>query len=128
MNRLILASQSASRKALLQGAGVPFEAVSPGVDEDAVKAGLLADGATPRDIADKLAETKAVKVSGRHPEALVIGADQTMDFQGRLYDKPESMAAARVRLQQLRGHTHALHAGVVVAQAGASCRVTAAGS
>jgi septum formation protein len=115
---VILASKSAARAALLRGAGVPFETAGAGVDEAALKSGLLAEGAKPRDIADALAEAKAVKVSRVRPGALVIGADQTLDFEGRLFDKPESRAEARGRLLELRGKTHALHSGVVVARDG----------
>jgi len=112
-----LASVSASRAAVLAGAGVAFDKVSPGVDEAAVKAGLLAEGASPRDVADALAELKAVKVSLARP-GLVIGADQTLDLGGTLYDKAESLDEARERLKALRGRRHRLHAAVVVAEAG----------
>ncbi|WP_293907537.1 Maf family protein [Phenylobacterium sp.] len=115
---LILASKSAARRAVLAGAGVPHEAVVPGVDEDAVKAGLLAEGAGPREVADALAELKAIKVSRSRP-GLVIGADQTLDLDGQLYDKAETVAAARERLRILRGKTHKLHSAVVVARDGA---------
>jgi septum formation protein len=119
MTALILASKSAARSALLSGAGVPFEATGSGVDEDALKAGLLAEGFGPRDIADALAEAKAVKVSAGRPGALVIGADQTLDLDGALFDKPASMADATERLRMLRGRTHKLHSAVVVARDGA---------
>ena len=112
-----LASISSSRAAVLSGAGVAFDKVASGVDEAAVKAGLLADGAGPRDIADALAELKAVKVSLKRP-GLVIGADQTLDLGGRLYDKAESLDEARDRLKALRGQRHRLHASVVVAENG----------
>ena len=115
---IVLASKSAARRAVLAGAGVPFEAVVAGVDEDAVKASLLAEGATPRDVADALSELKAVKVSRRGPE-FVIGADQTLELDGRLYDKVETLEAARRRLRELRGRTHKLHSAVVVAKDGA---------
>jgi septum formation protein len=114
---VVLASTSASRMAVLRGAGVDFEAVSPGVDEDAAKAALLGDGAGPREVADALAELKAVRVSARR-EGLVIGADQTLDLDGALIDKPASLEEARERLLALRGRMHRLHAGVVVAQGG----------
>ena len=117
MTAVVLASTSASRMAVLRGAGVEFEAVSPGVDEDAAKAALLGDGAGPREVADALAELKAVRVSARR-EGLVIGADQTLDLDGALIDKPASLAEARERLKALRGRMHRLHAGVVVAQGG----------
>jgi septum formation protein len=96
---------------------VVFDKVSPGVDEGAVKAGLLAEGATPREVADALAELKAVKVSRARP-GLVIGADQTLDLVGVLHDKAESLDEARGRLMSLRGKRHRLHAAVVVAMDG----------
>ena len=113
---VILASTSASRRALLQGAGVAFTARSPGVDEAAAKAALLGDGLGPRDVADALAELKAIRV--RAGDALVIGADQTLDLDGELIDKAESLQEARERLLRLRGRPHKLHAAVVVAQGG----------
>jgi len=115
---IVLASTSATRIALLQAAGVPFEAIAAGVDESAVKAGLLAEGLGPRDIADALAEAKAVKVSGRRP-ALVIGADQTLELNGRLFDKASTLDEARAHLCEMRGHTHQLHCAMVVARDGA---------
>jgi nucleoside triphosphate pyrophosphatase len=115
---LILASKSAARRAVLDGAGVPYETRVAGVDEDAVKAGLLAEGAGPRDVADALAELKAIRVSRGRTE-FVIGADQTLDLDGTLYDKAETLEAARERLIALRGKTHRLHSAVVVAKEGA---------
>jgi len=114
---VILASTSAIRQAVLTGAGVDFEAVSPGVDETTIKDSLLAEGVGPRDIADALAEAKAVKVS-RRKSGLVIGADQTMDLDGKLYDKVDTVEEARERLKALRGKTHKLHCGMVVARDG----------
>lgn len=115
---LILASKSAARRAVLDGAGVRYEARVAGVDEDAVKTSLLAEGAGPRDIADALAELKAIRVSAGRPD-FVIGSDQTLDLDGQLYDKAESVEAARERLKLLRGRTHKLHSAVVVAKEGA---------
>jgi septum formation protein len=114
---VILASKSAARRAVLDGAGVPYEALVAGVDEEAVKASLLAEGAGPRDIADALAELKAIRVSRGRSE-FVIGSDQTLDLDGQLYDKAESIEAARERLKLLRGKTHKLHSAVVVAKEG----------
>lgn len=118
MTAIVLASTSAARRALLSAAGVPHEAISPGVDEDAAKASLLADRATPREVADALAELKAVRASLKRPGALTIGADQTLDLDGRLFDKAASLEAARERLGLLRGRTHLLHSAVVVARDG----------
>jgi septum formation protein len=118
VSALILASRSPTRRAVLEGAGVPFEAVGSGVDEDAAKVGLAAKRATPRQVAEALAEDKALAVSVSRPE-LVVGADQTLEFQGRLYDKVETLEDARARLKTLRGKPHQLHSAVVVAQGGA---------
>jgi septum formation protein len=89
-----------------------------GVDEDAVKAAMLAEGATPREVADALAELKAVKISRGRP-GFVVGADQTLEFEGGLYDKAETLDAARARLKLLRAKPHKLHSAVVVARDGA---------
>ncbi len=115
MTGVILASGSKARASVLAGAGVAFEVAVAGVDEGAVKAGLLAEGNGPREVADALAELKAIKVSRKRPGMLVIGADQTLDLGGALFDKAESMAEARERLAMLRGKTHKLHSAVVVA-------------
>jgi septum formation protein len=115
VTKVILASGSKARAAILAGAGVTFETAIAGVDEAAVKTGLLAEGNGPREVAEALAELKAVRVSRKHPGALVIGADQTLDLKGQLFDKAESLAEARDRLRHLRGKTHKLHSAVVVA-------------
>lgn len=115
---IILASKSAARRAVLTGAGVPFEVQVAGVDEDAVKTALLAQGNGAREIADALAELKAVRVSQKAP-GLVIGSDQTLEFEGRLYDKAVDLAEARERLKAMRGRPHRLHSAVVVARDGA---------
>ena len=114
---IVLASKSSARRAVLDGAGVPYEAASADVDEDAVKVAMLAEGANPRDIADALAELKAIKVS-RAGRQFVIGADQTLELEGALYDKAETVEGARARLQALRGKPHKLHSAVVVAKDG----------
>jgi len=116
---VILASKSATRRAVLDGAGVAYEAAGSGVEEDAAKAELLAKGASPREVAGALAERKALAVSAGRGE-LVIGADQTLEFEGRLYDKVETVAAARERLRAMRGRPHQLHSAVVVARHGAA--------
>ena len=114
---VILASTSPARRALLTAAGVPFTAQSPGVDEDAAKASLAAEGLSPRDMADALAELKALRGSNRKP-GLVIGADQTLDLEGVTLDKAPTIDAARERLLSLRGRSHKLHSAVVVASDG----------
>jgi septum formation protein len=115
---ILLASKSAARAALLAGAGVPFAVASADVDEDALKIGLKAQAASPRDIAVALARRKAVEVS-QHRTGLVIGADQTLELAGELFDKAQSVDELRTILSALRGRRHQLHAAVTVADAGA---------
>lgn len=115
---LILASGSAIRQSLLRNAGLAFETATPRVDEESVRAALLAEGAKPRDIADALAELKATKVSARHPAALVIGCDQVLDLGGILLSKPETVDEARAQLSAMRGTRHDLLSAVVICQAG----------
>jgi septum formation protein len=116
---LILASASPSRRQLLVNVGLSFEIEPSGVDEDEVTRSLLGERASPQDIATVLAEMKAVRVSQRHPAAFVIGADSTLACDGRLFDKPATLAAARRQLLALGGRMHELCSSVVVARAGA---------
>ena len=113
MTRIVLASKSASRRAILEGAGVPFEATDAGVDEAALKARHQGDAAS---LAMMLAEQKALAVDA--PGALVIGGDQVLEFAGQAYDKPRSREEARARLVQMSGGVHHLRAGLVLAQDG----------
>lgn len=116
---LILASQSASRRAMLEAAGVPFEAMAAGVDEETMKLGLRAEGVTPRNLADALAELKATKLSLRHPEDLVLGCDSTVAFDdGTMIDKAASREAQREMLLQLGGRRHRLWSAAVICERG----------
>ena len=115
--RLVLASKSAARARILRDAGVAVEIRSAGVDEAPIKADALAKGADPRRIAEILAEAKATAAS-KDALDLVIGADQTLEFEGWLFDKAESIDEARDDLKQLRGKTHQLHSAVALAQDG----------
>ena len=120
MNRpLILASASKSRANLLRAAGISVEIVPAHADEEAVKASLKAEGATAAQCAEMLAELKAVQVSQRYDNALVIGADQMLECDGVWFDKPADMAAARSHMMILRGKTHVLPTAVAVALNGA---------
>lgn len=116
---LFLASTSEIRARLLRQAGVSFEVRRGRIDEDAVRASHLAEGGSARDLADLLAELKARKISERMPEALVIGADQVLECDGRLFTKPGSPAEARDQLAALSGRTHRLHSAAVVCRDGA---------
>ncbi|WP_327753292.1 nucleoside triphosphate pyrophosphatase [Sphingobium sp. SJ10-10] len=113
---IVLASQSASRRALLEAAQVPFEALSPGVDEEAAKEALRADGLDARQLADALAELKALRVSRRVPGGLVLGCDQTLSLDdGRMIDKALDRTDAERILKLLSGRVHHLHSAAVIA-------------
>jgi septum formation protein len=116
--RLILASASPSRRQLLANAGLAFDVEPSGIDEEEMKRSLLAERASPQEIAEKLAELKALRVSGRHGSAMVVGGDSTLACNGRLFDKPPTLEAARKQLLALRGQTHELFSSVVVARSG----------
>ncbi|PJE27557.1 septum formation protein [Pseudooceanicola antarcticus] len=111
---ILLASGSEIRAELLRRAAVPFEVQKARVDEEAIQQALLAEGESPRDIADALAEAKAAKVGRKHPESFVIGCDQTCDIEGQLLGKPESPDAAREQIMLLAGRSHKLHSAAVI--------------
>lgn len=115
--RLILASRSAARRAMLTDAGVEFTLEDAGVDEAAIKTAL--SGASPTALAVELASAKALAVSRRVPDAWVLGADQTLSFDGGLVSKAGSLDEARTRLRQMRARTHHLHSGAALVRDGA---------
>ncbi len=115
---IVLASGSAARARMLQEAGIGFTVEVAAVDERAVKDSLAAETRNPARVAEVLAELKAVRVSSRHPGALVIGADQMLDCDGAWFDKPVDRQAARVQLLALRHKTHRLTSAVVAVRDG----------
>ncbi|MGL6043675.1 MAG: Maf family protein [Sandaracinobacteroides sp.] len=114
----MLASQSASRQQMLRAAGVGFEAVGPRIDETAVTEAMR--GCAVRDVADRLAELKAVKVSLLRPGKMVLGGDSMLEVeQGHWLEKPGDADGLRSQLLALRGRTHRLVSAAVVARDGA---------
>ena len=113
---IILASKSPFRAALLKNAGISFLTERAEIDERAVEAALDDTGTTPEDVALVLAEAKALDVSARHPDALVIGCDQTLSLGDEVFHKPADMEAARRHLLKLSGKTHNLNSAVVLAR------------
>ena len=111
---IILASTSEIRATLLRNANVPFETVPARVDEEAIRDALLAEDTSPRDIADALAAAKARKVSMKLPSAMVLGCDQVLEADGKMFSKPSSIDDAREQLKTLRGKTHRLLSAAVV--------------
>jgi len=116
---LILASQSASRRAMLDTAGVPYSAMSAGVDEEGMKIALRADGVDARGLADALAELKAIKLSRKYPTDFVLGCDTTVVLDdGTMIDKAESREAQRELLLNLSGKRHSLFSAAVICEGG----------
>jgi len=114
--RLILASTSPYRKTMLTKAGLDFETMAPKVDEAAFKAGRPT--LTGAELALALAAAKALEVSAHHPDSFVVGADQVLDCEGRLFDKPKNRAEARRHLRSLRAKRHRLISAVALARGG----------
>ena len=118
---LILASRSVARRKMLAAAGVPHEAMTSGVDEEALKQGLRADGIDARGLADALAEMKATRLSRRHPTRLVLGCDTVVaETGGALLDKAASRGEAADQLRRLRGTAHRLTSAAVICFGGAA--------
>jgi septum formation protein len=115
---LVLASASSARRAVLEAAGLRFEALPATVDEAGVKAAARAEGARAEDAALLLAELKAVRVARRRPEALVIGCDQLLVCDGEWFDKPDGTDEARAQLRALRGRAHTLVTAVLCQRGG----------
>ncbi len=115
--QIILASGSAIRAEILRGAGVRFEIVKPNVDEAAIKSEAASAGKPLEQMAMHLAEAKTLDVA-KSTEAIVIGADQILEFEGRAYDKPQNMDEARMRLMDMAGATHTLINAVTIARHG----------
>lgn len=115
---IVLASGSSIRAQLLQNAAVPFSVQVPRIDEQSIKQSLIAESASPRDIADTLAEMKARKISDKTPGALVIGSDQVLDFEGALLSKPRSQDEALEQLKSMRGKRHRLFSAAVIYEDG----------
>lgn len=120
---IVLASGSRSRRTMLENAGIEFSVLPADVDEAAIREAFTGGsdgGADPADIAQVLAIAKAERVSRSKPGALVIGSDQVMAMDGRIFDKPTDMDDARQRLLDMRGKVHQLHAAVAIAIDGAA--------
>ncbi len=116
---IVLASGSAIRRTLLENSGLRPLVNPARVDEAALRDSLLAEGASPRDVADALAEMKARNISARMPGRLVLGCDQVLALKGQIMSKPQSREMARDQLRQMRGMTHELLSAAVIYEDGA---------
>ena len=117
-DKLLLASMSATRLALLVSAGLPVETQDSAIDERAVEEAAAHEGLDPPALAARLAEEKALAVSRRHPDRVVVGADQVLACEGRVFHKPADRPAAEAQLMALSGRRHALHSAGALAIGG----------
>lgn len=115
---IILASSSLARRQMLDQSGLIYQAETAAVDEHMLRESAKNEGMTWEDTATMLAEVKAGAVSMRHPDAVVIGADQLLVCEGAIYNKPETMKEARERLRQLAGKNHKLVTAGIMLMAG----------
>jgi septum formation protein len=115
---LVLASASAARQAMLRAAGLTFATAPVHVDEEALRAAMQAEAARPRDIADALAQLKALRAAARHPTALTLGADQVLDLDGEAIGKCDTRDQAAALLARLSGRAHKLFSAAVIAEGG----------
>ncbi len=111
---LVLASSSVIRAQMLRNAGIEVVIEHPRVDETAIRDALQSEGASPRDIADALAESKARKVAGKRPAEWVLGCDQVLALGDQNYEKPVTREEARAQLLALRSKTHQLLSAAVL--------------
>jgi septum formation protein len=116
---IVLASKSASRRALLAGVGLPFEVEPADIDERGVEQALSQGGEPAGGLALALARAKALAVSARRPQALTLGADQTLILDGQPMHKAPTRAAAADALQALSGRGHRLVSAFALARDGA---------
>ncbi|MGA0539810.1 Maf family protein [Neotabrizicola sp. VNH66] len=115
---LLLASASETRLKMLRAAGLTVSVQPARVDEESIRYALEEEGATPRDVADTLAEMKARKLADRNPQTLVLGCDQVLELNRKIYGKPASPEEAMHQLQALRGQTHKLLSAAVLYEHG----------
>ncbi|MFM7673293.1 MAG: Maf family protein [Candidatus Fonsibacter sp.] len=120
MKDLILASSSGIRKIILEKHNFNILVHAPNVDEEEIKKSLLQENATPKEISDTLARLKAVKVSEKYKDQIVLGADQVLSFEGRIFGKPKDKKVAKFILQQLSNREHELISSICLAKNGSS--------
>ena len=116
MKDIVLASASGIRLKILKDYGFNVRAIPAGIDEDEIKNSLLNDRFTSFDISRALAETKAKKISIKFMNEMVLGADQVLDFQGKIFNKPENMESALNLMQKLNGNIHFLFSSICLSK------------
>ena len=117
--KIILASKSGVRKKILDKYNIDTKVIVSNVDEDQIKESLLAEKATPLIISKNLAEVKSTKVSNKHPNHLVLGADSVISLDNKLINKPKSRKEALDILKELNNSKHYLISSVCISKNGA---------
>jgi septum formation protein len=120
MKDLILASSSGIRKIILEKHNFNILVHTPNVDEEEIKKSLLQENATPKEVSDTLARLKAVKVSEKYKDQIVLGADQVLTLEGRIFNKPKDKKVAKLILKQLNNREHELISSICLAKNGSS--------
>jgi len=120
MKDLILASSSGIRKKILEKHNFNILVHVSNVDEEEIKKSLLQENATPKEIAETLARLKAVKISGKYKDQIVLGADQVLNLEGRILNKPKDKKVAKFILKQLSNKEHELISSICLAKNGSS--------
>ena len=118
LNKIILASKSKVRKEILDKNNIPNKVEPSNVDEDTVKKSLIKEKATPDIISKNLAELKANKISSKHTDQMVLGADSVIDLDGELISKPDNRDEALIILKKLNGKKHYLVSSVCISRNG----------
>jgi septum formation protein len=116
MKDIILASASGIRLKILKDHGFNVRVIPAGIDEDEIKNSLLNERFTSFDISRALAETKAKKISSKFINDMVLGADQVLDFKGKIFNKPENMESAVNLMQKLNGNSHFLFSSICLSK------------
>ncbi len=120
MKDLILASSSGIRKIILEKHNFNILVHAPNVDEEEIKKSLLQENAKPKEVAETLARLKAVKISGKYKDQIVLGADQVLSLEGRIFNKPKDKKVAKFILKQLNNREHELISSICLAKNGSS--------
>jgi len=120
MKDLILASSSGIRKIILEKYNFNILVHAPNVDEEEIKKSLLQENASPKEVAETLARLKAIKVSGKYKDQIVLGADQVLSLEGRIFNKPKDKKVAKFVLKQLNNREHELISSICLAKNGSS--------
>jgi len=120
MKDLILASSSGIRKIILEKHNFNILVHAPNVDEEEIKKSLLQENATPKEVAETLARLKAVKISGKYKDQIVLGADQVLSLEGKIFNKPKDKKVAKFILKQLNNREHELISSICLAKNGSS--------